>query len=68
MNKEYHWEVQPMEEVEPHFVFTETDSVVEAARLFEEIWGAIPILYIRKTAITQKVNYEGYEPEDWQVS
>lgn len=69
MNKEYHWEVQAMEEVEPFYIFTEKDSVAEAARVFEDTWGdKISIRYIRKTAVTQKVSYEGYEPEDWQVS
>lgn len=68
MNKEFVWDVQVMEEVEPFNVTTEVDSIAEAARVFEEQWGQLSVRYIRKTAVTQKISYEGYEPEDWQVS
>lgn len=67
--KEYHWEVQPMAETEPYFIFTLTDSIAAAAREFEEIWGTeISIRYIRKTAVTDKIDYEEYDVADWQVS
>lgn len=58
MNKSYHWEIQPTEEVEPHFVFTTTDSVADAAKQFEDAWGDISIMYIRKIAVTEQFSYE----------
>lgn len=66
MSKSYHWEVQPMEEVEPHFIFTDKDSVAEAARVFEESWGSLSIRYIRKIAVTESINYN--DLDCWEVS
>lgn len=62
----YHWEVQPMEEVEPHFLFTEKDSIAEASRRFEEAWGSLSIRYIRKIAVTEKIEYS--DLDCWEVS
>ncbi|WP_172369612.1 hypothetical protein [Sporosarcina jiandibaonis] len=53
----YHWEIQPSEETDPHFVFTDTDSVVDAAKQFEETWGEISVMYIRKIAVTKQLEY-----------
>ena len=61
MNRLYHWEVQPSEEVTPHFVFTKTDSVVEAAKQFENTWGSASIMYIRKIGVSEKFEY----PDDF---
>lgn len=61
MTKQYHWEVQPAEEVDPHFVFTEADSVVEASRQFENAWGKMSIMYIRKIGVSKKFEY----PDDF---
>lgn len=58
MNKLYHWEIQPSEEVDPHFLFTETDSVADAAKQFENAWGTMSIRYIRKTAVTTQFEYD----------
>lgn len=57
----YHWEIQPTEEVDPYFVLTEKDSVADAAKQFEEAWGEISIMYIRKTAKSKRFEY----PEDF---
>ena len=58
MTKRYHWEVQPSEEVNPHFLFTKIDSVVEAAKQFENAWGSASIMYIRKIAVTTQFEYD----------
>lgn len=68
MNMMYHWEIQPMSEVEPYFVFTNRDSIGDAARQFEENNGRLSIRYIRKIAIVDKIDYTEYEAEDWKVS
>ena len=62
MNKQYHWEVQPTEEVDPHFVFTAADSVSDAAKQFENAWGKISIMYIRKIAESKLFEY----PDDFR--
>jgi hypothetical protein len=58
MKKLYHWEIQPTEEVKPHFIYTETDSVAEAVKQFEEAWGDVSIMYIRKIAVIEQFEYE----------
>jgi len=58
MKKLYHWEIQPSDETDPHFVFTETDSVADAAKQFEDVWGRMSIMFIRKIAVTKQFNYE----------
>lgn len=51
---QFHWEVVAMDEMEPFYIFTETDSVAAAAIKFEETWGdTVSIKYIRKTAVTR---------------
>lgn len=63
MKKVYHWEVVPMDESDPYYVATESDSVVAAARQFEESWGShISIFSLRKTSTT--VHHE--TDVDWQ--
>ena len=55
-----------MEEGKPHFISTEKNSVAEAARLFEEIWGEMDIRYICKKAVTEQIEYS--ELDCWEVS
>ena len=64
--KEIVWEIQPMDEVAPFYVTTKTDSVFAAAKLFEEQLGAMSIRYIRKKAVTKKIEYS--DLECWEVS
>lgn len=66
MTKEYVWEIQPMAEVEPHFISIKKNSVAEAAKLFEEAWGEMDIRYIRKKAVTEQIEYS--ELDCWEVS
>lgn len=66
MTKEYVWEIQPMEEVKPFYVTTQTNSVAEAARLFEEQMIGMSIRYIRKYTVTEKVQYS--DLDCWEVS
>lgn len=66
MTKEIIWEIQPMAEVAPFYVTTQTDSVAEAAKLFEEQLGVVSIRYIRKKAVTKKIEYS--DLECWEVS
>ena len=58
MNKTYHWEIQPKEEVKPHYLFTTTDSVLDAAKQFEEAWGNMSVMYIRKIAESKNFEYD----------
>ena len=66
MTMQYVWEIQPMAEVEPHYISTEKNSVAEAARLFEESWGVMDIRYIRKKAVTEHFEYN--DLDCWEVS
>lgn len=68
MNKVYQWEVQPMEETLPYIIFTNRDSIGDAARQFEENNGRLSIRYIRKIAIVDKIDYTEYDESDWKVS
>lgn len=65
MTKEYIWEIQPMTEVKPIFVATFVDSVLAAAKAFEEAEGTQSIRYIRKKAVTERVEYG--DLECWEV-
>lgn len=58
MKYQYQWEIQPNTETDPHFVFTTTDSILDAARQFEEAWGRMSILYIRKVAVIEEIEYD----------
>lgn len=66
MTKEFLWEIQPMDEVAPFYVTTKKDSVFAAAKLFEEQLGVMSIRYIRKKAVTKKIEYS--DLECWEVS
>ncbi|WP_432355275.1 hypothetical protein [Sporosarcina sp. A2] len=51
MTKSYRWEIIPMEEIDPLYVFTATDSALSAAQAFEEQYGNhISVYAIRKDA------------------
>ncbi len=51
MAKSYRWEIIPMEELDPFYLFTATDSVFSAAQAFENQYGnQISIYAIRKDA------------------
>lgn len=58
MNKSYHWEVQPSEEVKPYFILTNTDSVADAAQQFEDSFGDISIMFIRKISVSTNFKYD----------
>ena len=62
MSREYRWEVQPSEEIPPHFVLTTTDSVADAALAFESANGIRSIAFIRKVEIKEKIDY----PDDFR--
>lgn len=51
MAKSYRWEIIPMEEIDPFYVMTATDSALSAAQAFEDQYGnQISIYAIRKDA------------------
>lgn len=51
MNESFRWEIIPMEG-ESFFVMTATDSVLSAARIYEESYGTdISVYGIRKAAV-----------------
>lgn len=55
MAKSYRWEIIPMDELDPFYIFIATDSVLSAAQAFEDQYGdKLSIYAIRKDAeITQ---------------
>lgn len=56
--KSYHWEIQPMEDVKPHFVFTDEDSALAAMQQFEDNWGKVSVSSVRKIAETFHYEHE----------
>lgn len=56
MNKKYQWEIRTMREERPIHVHTTEDSVLAAARKFEEQNGTLSVYSIRKSA--EIIEYE----------
>lgn len=54
----YEWEIRPMKESDPYTIFTEKDSVVEAVKKFEAIWGIVSVSSVIKTAEVKRFIHE----------
>ena len=57
----YHWEIQPMEEVDPYIIYTKTDSVLQAVKQFEETWGLVSVSSVRKVGIMTHFKFDKLE-------